>query len=94
MLTILPLLVKHTGWTLEICFPSLHASSKSDNLSCMSTVVRIQKVLMVGIALQLMCIVMTNQHALNPLRQYLDRFMKLVPAGMRAWFSFASNLIS
>jgi hypothetical protein len=94
VLTILPLLVKHTGWTLDICFPLLLTSKKSDNLSCMTTVVHIQKVLMVVVALQLMCIVMTNPNALYPLIQYLDWFMILVPAGMRVWFSFVSNLIS
>jgi hypothetical protein len=94
VLTILPLLVKHTGWTLDICFPSLLTSTKSDNLSCMTIVVHIQKVSMVVFALQLMCIVTTNQNALYPLIQYLDWFMTLVPAEMRVWFSFVSNLIS
>ncbi len=94
MLTILPLLVKHTGWTLDICFLPLLKSTKSDNLSYMTIVVHIQKVSMVVVALQLMCIVMTNQNALYPLLQYLDWFMTLVPAGMRVWFSFVSNLIS
>ncbi len=94
MLTILPLLVKHTGWTLDIYFPSLLTSTKSDNLSCMTIVVHIQKVSMVVVALQHMCIVVTNQNDLYPLIQYLDCFMTLVPAGMRMWFSFVSNLIS
>ncbi len=39
-------------------------------------------------------IVTTKQNALNPLIQYLDWFMTLVPAGMRVWFSFVTNLIS
>jgi hypothetical protein len=94
VLTILPLLVKHTGWTLDICFPSLLTSTKSDNLSHMKIVVHIQKVSMVVVALQLMCIVKTNKNALYPLIQYLDWFMTLVPAGMRVWFSFVSSLIS
>ncbi len=92
MLSILPLVVKHTG--SGYLLPVIAYKTKSDNLSSMTIVVHIQKVLMVVIALQCMCIVMTNQNALYPLIQYLDWFMTLVPAGMRVWFSFVSNLIS
>jgi hypothetical protein len=37
------------------------------------------------VALQLMCIVTTNQNALYPLIKYLDWFMTLVPAGMHVF---------
>ncbi len=60
MLTILLLLVKHTGWKLHICFPSLLTNTKSHILFCMTIVVHIPKMLMVVVTLQLLCIVMTN----------------------------------
>jgi hypothetical protein len=49
--------------------PTIAYKTKSDNLSSMTIVVHIQKVLMVVVALQRMCIVMTNQNALYPLIQ-------------------------
>ncbi len=58
---------KALGWTLDICFPSLLTSKKSDKLSWMTIVVHLQKVSMVVVALQLMCIVTANQNALYPL---------------------------
>ncbi len=62
-LTILLLLAKHTGWTLDICFPSLLTNTISVKLSFMTIVVQIHRVLMGGVALLHMCIVMTNQNA-------------------------------
>jgi hypothetical protein len=64
-LTILPLLVIHTGWTLplHICFLSLFISTKSCILFCTTIVGQTQQVLTVVGALQLLCILMTNQDA-------------------------------
>ncbi len=74
-LTILPLSVKHTRWTLHICSLSLLTSTKLDNLSYTTIVLHIQIVLMVVVALQHMCIVTTNPNAMYPRKQYLDWFM-------------------
>ena len=56
-LTILLLLAKHTGWTLDICFPSLLTNTISVKLSFMTIVVQIHTVLMGDIAL-LQCVLL------------------------------------
>jgi hypothetical protein len=68
-LTILPLSVKHTGWTLHICSLSLLTSTKLDNLSYTTIVLYIQIVLMVVIVLQHMCIATTKPNAMYPWKQ-------------------------
>jgi len=52
------------------------------------------KMLMVFFALQLLCIVMTNQNAVYPQIQALDCVMTLLLAGMLELYYFVSNLIS
>ena len=56
MWSIHPLSVKHTGWTLHICFLSLLTSIKSENLSCMTIVVQIQIVLTVDVVFFTTCL--------------------------------------
>ncbi len=86
-MTILLLLVKHTGWTLDICFPSLLTKTRSVKLSFMTIVVQIHTMLMGDVALLHMCNVMTNQNAVFLQILCLDWFMTfVVPVGMHAWF--------
>ena len=96
-LTILLLLVKHTdtGWTLDICFPSLLTNTRSVKISFVTIVVQIHTVSMGDLAMLHMFIVMTNQNTVFLQILCLDWFMTfVVPVGMHAWFSFVSNNIS